>query len=93
MTFQGNTSKALGDISKRPNTRSRSRKFYSFEDVPHFEVAKNIWEQISSPPKSGIVIKENLVIDEHNSSSERLNEEGPLPNIMSIIDWHGYKQK
>ena len=82
MTSQGNTFKALGDINKRPNTRSHSREFHSYEDMPPFEVAKNIWEQISSPPKCGIVIKENIVIEEHNSSSERPNEEVPHPNIM-----------
>ncbi|TYK10708.1 ty3-gypsy retrotransposon protein [Cucumis melo var. makuwa] len=67
MTSQGNTSKALSDIGKRPNTRSRSREIQSSEDMPPFEVAKNIWEQISKPPKGGIVIKENPAIDEHNS--------------------------
>ncbi|KAA0025450.1 ty3-gypsy retrotransposon protein [Cucumis melo var. makuwa] len=85
MTSQGNTSKALSDIGKRPNTRSRSREIQSSEDMPLFEVAKNIWEQISKPPKSGIVIKENLAIDEHNSLPERSNEEMPQPNIMSVI--------
>ncbi|KAA0060608.1 ty3-gypsy retrotransposon protein [Cucumis melo var. makuwa] len=85
MTSQGNTSKALSDIGKRPNTRSRSREIQSSEDMPPFEVAKNIWEQISKPPKGGIVIKENPAIDEHNSLSERSNEEVPQPNIMSIM--------
>ncbi|KAA0031754.1 ty3-gypsy retrotransposon protein [Cucumis melo var. makuwa] len=85
MTSQGNTSKALSDIGKRPNTRSRSREIQSSEDMPPFDVAKNIWEQISKPPKGGIVIKENPAIDEHNSLSERSNEEVPQPNIMSIM--------
>ncbi|KAA0039052.1 ty3-gypsy retrotransposon protein [Cucumis melo var. makuwa] len=53
--------------------------------MPPFKVPKNIWEQFSKPPKGGIVIKENPVIDEHNSSSERSNEETPHPNIMSVI--------
>ncbi|TYK07338.1 ty3-gypsy retrotransposon protein [Cucumis melo var. makuwa] len=85
MTSQGNTSKALSDIGKRPNTRSRSRKIQSCEDTPHFEVAKNIWEQISKPPKGGIVIKENPTIDEHNSSFEHSSEEMPHLNIMSVM--------
>ncbi|KAA0048375.1 retrotransposon protein putative ty3-gypsy sub-class [Cucumis melo var. makuwa] len=85
MTSQGNTSKALGDIGKRPNTRSRSREIQSSEDMPPFEVAKNIWEQISKPPKDGIIIKENPAIDEHNSLSDRSNEEAPQPNIMSVM--------
>ncbi|KAA0065378.1 ty3-gypsy retrotransposon protein [Cucumis melo var. makuwa] len=85
MTSQGNTSKALSDIGKWPNTRSRSREIQSSEDMPPFEVAKNIWEQISKPPKGGIVIKENPAIDEHNSLSERSNEEVPQPNIMSVM--------
>ncbi|KAA0060396.1 ty3-gypsy retrotransposon protein [Cucumis melo var. makuwa] len=85
MTSQGNTSKALSDIGKRPNTRNRSREIQSFEDMPHFEVAKNVWEQISKPPKGGIVIKENPTIDEHNSLSKHSNEEAPQPNIMSVI--------
>ncbi|KAA0055890.1 ty3-gypsy retrotransposon protein [Cucumis melo var. makuwa] len=85
MTYQGNTSKALSDISKRPNTRSRSREIQSSEDMPPFEVAKNIWEQISKPPKGGVVIKKNPTIDEHNSLSERSNEEAPQPNIMSVM--------
>ncbi|KAA0063775.1 ty3-gypsy retrotransposon protein [Cucumis melo var. makuwa] len=50
-----------------------------------FEVAKNIWEQISKPPKGRIVIKENPTIDEHNSSSECSNEEVLHPNIMSVM--------
>ncbi|KAA0041621.1 retrotransposon gag protein [Cucumis melo var. makuwa] len=37
MTSQGNTSKALSDIGKRPNTRSRSREIQSSEDMPPFE--------------------------------------------------------
>ena len=85
MTSQGNTSKALSDIGKRPNTRSRSREIQSSEDMPPFDVAKNIWEQISKPPKGGIVIKENPAVDEHNSLSECSNEEVPQPNIMSVM--------
>ncbi|KAA0032448.1 ty3-gypsy retrotransposon protein [Cucumis melo var. makuwa] len=85
MTSQGNTSKALSDIGKRPNTHSRSREIQSFEDTPPFEVAKNIWEQISKPPKGGIVIKENPAIDEHYSSSKPSSEEMPHPNIMSVM--------
>ncbi|TYK05705.1 ty3-gypsy retrotransposon protein [Cucumis melo var. makuwa] len=38
MTSQGNTSKALSDIGKRPNTRSRSREIQSSKDMPPFEV-------------------------------------------------------
>ncbi|KAA0064216.1 retrotransposon gag protein [Cucumis melo var. makuwa] len=53
--------------------------------MPYFEVAKNIWEQISKPPKDGVVIKENLAIDKHNSLSERSNEEAPQQNIMSVM--------
>ncbi|KAA0033167.1 ty3-gypsy retrotransposon protein [Cucumis melo var. makuwa] len=85
MTSQGNTSKALSDIGKRPNTRSRSREIQSSEDMPPFEVAKNIWEKISKPPKGGIVIKENHAIDEHYSSSKPSSEEMPHPNIMSVM--------
>ncbi|KAA0059651.1 ty3-gypsy retrotransposon protein [Cucumis melo var. makuwa] len=85
MTSQGNTSKALSDIGKRPNTRSRSREIQSSEDMPSLEVAKNIWKQISKPPKGGIVIKENPAIDEHNSLSERSNEEALQPNIISVM--------
>ncbi|KAA0025793.1 ty3-gypsy retrotransposon protein [Cucumis melo var. makuwa] len=44
-----------------------------------------LWEQISKPPKGGIVIKENSMIDEHNLSFERSNEEVPHPNIMSVM--------
>ena len=50
-----------------------------------FEVAKNIWEQLFKPPKGGIIIKENIVIDEQISSYECLNEEIPHPNIMSVM--------
>ncbi|TYJ95930.1 ty3-gypsy retrotransposon protein [Cucumis melo var. makuwa] len=85
MTSHGNTSKPLSDISKRPNTRSCSRGTQSYEDMPPFQVAKNICEQFSKPPKSGIVIKENFVIDGHNLSSEHSSEEMPYPNIMSIM--------
>ncbi|TYK06432.1 uncharacterized protein E5676_scaffold163G001350 [Cucumis melo var. makuwa] len=53
--------------------------------MPPFEVAKNIWEQISKPLKGGVVIKENPAIDEHNSLSERSNEEVPQPNKMSVM--------
>ena len=31
------------------------------------------------------MIKENYLIDEYNSSSERPNEEVPHPNIMSVM--------
>ncbi|KAA0058531.1 ty3-gypsy retrotransposon protein [Cucumis melo var. makuwa] len=75
MTSQGNTSKALNDIGKWPNTHSRSREIQSSEDTTPFEVAKNIWEQISKLSKGGIVIKENPAIDEHNLSFECSNEE------------------
>ncbi|TYK16273.1 retrotransposon protein putative ty3-gypsy sub-class [Cucumis melo var. makuwa] len=51
MTSQGNTSKALSDIGKRPNTRSRSREIQSSEDMPPFEVAKNIWSKSLSHQK------------------------------------------
>ncbi|KAA0046294.1 ty3-gypsy retrotransposon protein [Cucumis melo var. makuwa] len=85
MTSQGNTSKVLSDIGKRPDTRSCLRKIQSSEDMPPFEVAKNIWEQISKPPKGEIIIKENLAINEHNLSSERSNEKVPRPNIMSVM--------
>ncbi|TYK22608.1 gag-pol polyprotein [Cucumis melo var. makuwa] len=74
MTSKGNTSKALSDFSKRPNTRSHSRKTQSSEDIPPFEVANNIWEQMSKPPKDGIVTKENFVIDDNNLSSEHSND-------------------
>ncbi|TYK15843.1 ty3-gypsy retrotransposon protein [Cucumis melo var. makuwa] len=67
MTSQGNTSKTLSDINKQPNTCCHSREIRSSENTPSFEVAKNIWEQISKAPKGGIVIKENPVLDEHNS--------------------------
>ena len=50
-----------------------------------FEVAKDIWEQMSKPPKGGIVTKKNLVIGEHNSSSKRSNKEMHHPNIMSAM--------
>ncbi|KAA0050270.1 ty3-gypsy retrotransposon protein [Cucumis melo var. makuwa] len=77
MISQDNTSKALSDIGKWLNTRNCLREIQSSEDTPPFEVVKNIWEQISKSPKGGIVVKENLAIDEHNSSFERLNEEMP----------------
>ncbi|KAA0063235.1 ty3-gypsy retrotransposon protein [Cucumis melo var. makuwa] len=85
MTSQSNTSKALSDISKRPKTHSRSRETQSYKDMPPFEVANNIWEQFSKQPKGGIIIKENLVINKHNSSFELSNEETPHPNIMSVM--------
>ena len=50
-----------------------------------FEVAKNIWKQLSKSPKGGIIIKENNVNDEKISSSECSNEEMPHPNIMSVM--------
>ncbi|KAA0052357.1 retrotransposon protein putative ty3-gypsy sub-class [Cucumis melo var. makuwa] len=37
MTSQDNTSKAIRDISKRPNTRSRLRKTQPSKDMPPFE--------------------------------------------------------
>ncbi|KAA0068081.1 ty3-gypsy retrotransposon protein [Cucumis melo var. makuwa] len=85
MTSKGNTSKALNDISMRPNTRSCLRETQSYEDMPPFGVAKNIWEQLSKPPKGGIIIKENHVIDEHNSFSKYSSERTPRPNIMSVM--------
>ena len=53
--------------------------------MPSFEAAKNIWEQLSKPPKGGIIVEENPVIDEQISSCERSNEKMPHPNIMSIM--------
>ncbi|KAA0054002.1 ty3-gypsy retrotransposon protein [Cucumis melo var. makuwa] len=85
MTSESNTSKALSDISKRPNTRNRSRETQSYENMPPFEVAKNIWKQFSKPPKGEILIKENSVIDKHNSSFEHLSEEIPHPNITFVM--------
>ncbi|KAA0051086.1 ty3-gypsy retrotransposon protein [Cucumis melo var. makuwa] len=85
MTSKGNTSKALSDITKRPNTRSHSREIQLAEEMPPFEVAKNIWEQLFKPPKDEITIKENLVIDEHGSSFESSNEEMSHQNIMLVM--------
>ncbi|KAA0039119.1 ty3-gypsy retrotransposon protein [Cucumis melo var. makuwa] len=85
MTSQGNTFKALSDINKRPNTRSRSRETQPYEDMPPFKAAKNIWEQFSKPPKGRIVIKENPVIHKHNSSSKNSSKETHQPNIMSVM--------
>ncbi|KAA0053080.1 retrotransposon protein putative ty3-gypsy sub-class [Cucumis melo var. makuwa] len=88
MTSQGNTSKALSDISKRPNTRSHLRNIQSFEDMPPFQVAKNIWEQISKPPKRGIGIKprtfEELATKAHDmdlSIANRGNNNLLVPKI------------
>ena len=85
MTSKGNTSKAPSDIDKQPNTRSHSRETQSSEEMSSFEVTKNIWEQLSKPPKGGIIIKENSGIDEQMFSRERSNEEIPHPNIMSVM--------
>ena len=85
MTSQGNTSKAPSDIDKQPNTRGHSRETQSSEEMSSFEAAKNIWEQLSKPPKSGIIFKENPLIDEQISSCERSNEEMPHPNIMPVM--------
>ncbi|KAA0035918.1 ty3-gypsy retrotransposon protein [Cucumis melo var. makuwa] len=85
MTSQGNTSKAMSDISMWPNTHSRSRETQSYEDMSPSDVAKIIWKQLSKPPKCGIIIKENPMIDEHNSSSKHSSEEMPHPNIMSVM--------
>ena len=85
MTSQGNTFKAPSDISKQPNTRSRSRETQSSEKISSFEVTKNIWEQLSKPSKGGIIIKENPAIDEQIFSCERLNEETPHLNIMLVM--------
>ena len=40
---------------------------------------------MSKPPKDGIVIKENIVIDERNSSFEHPNKEIPHLNIISVM--------
>ncbi|KAA0066364.1 ty3-gypsy retrotransposon protein [Cucumis melo var. makuwa] len=85
MTLKGNTSKALSDISKRRNTCNRSRETQSYEDMAPFEVAKNVWEQLSRQLQGEIVIKENPAIDKHNLSFEHLTEETPHPNIMSAM--------
>ncbi|KAA0037550.1 ty3-gypsy retrotransposon protein [Cucumis melo var. makuwa] len=85
MTSKGNTFKALSNINMRPNIRSCSSETQSYEDMPPFDVAKNIWEQLSKPPKNGIIIKENSVIDEHNFPSDHSSKEIPQPNIMSVM--------
>ena len=85
MTSQGNTFKAPSAIGKQPNSRGRSRETQSSEEMSSFEAAKNIWEQLSKPPKGGIIIKENPLIDEQISSCERSNEEMPHQNIMSVM--------
>ena len=85
MTSHDNTSKAPSDIDKQPNTRNPSRETQSYEEMPSSEVAKNNWEQLSKPPKCGIIIKENVVINEQISSCKRSNEEMPHPNIMLVM--------
>ena len=60
-------------------------KTQSYEDMPPFKVTKNIWKQLSKSSKGGLVIKENLVINEHNSSSDRSSKEMPHLNIMSFM--------
>ncbi|TYK06211.1 ty3-gypsy retrotransposon protein [Cucumis melo var. makuwa] len=55
MTSKDNTSKALSNISKRPNTRNHSKKTQSSKFMPPFEITKNISvvdEQISSSKHS-----------------------------------------
>ena len=85
MTLEGNTSKTLRDISKWPNTHSRFRETQLYEDMPPFDIAKNIWKQMLKLPKGEIIIKENPMIDEQNSSSEHSREETPHTNIMSVV--------
>ena len=85
VTSKGKTSKTLSDISSRLDTCSRSKETQSYDDIPPFEVSMNSWEQLSKPPKGGIIIKDNLVIDEHILSFERSSEETPHPNIMSVM--------
>ena len=85
MTFQDNTSKVPSDIGKQPNTCSRSREIQSSEEMPSFEIVKKIWKQLAKPPKGGIIIKENPMIEEQISSSEHSNEKMPHLNIMSVM--------
>ncbi|TYK13602.1 ty3-gypsy retrotransposon protein [Cucumis melo var. makuwa] len=66
-------------------TQVFSRETQPYEDMPSFEVTKNIWEQLLKPPKGGIVIKENPMIDKHNLSSKHSSEEMLHPNIMSVM--------
>ncbi|KAA0051517.1 ty3-gypsy retrotransposon protein [Cucumis melo var. makuwa] len=84
MTSQGNTSKVLSDIGKRPNTHSRSREIQSFEDTPPFEVAKNIWEQISKPPK--------VMETDVDTSENRLAElEKKVNMLMKVVEERDYE--
>ncbi|KAA0051786.1 ty3-gypsy retrotransposon protein [Cucumis melo var. makuwa] len=94
MMSKGNTSKALSDINKQPNTRSHSRENQSFEDMPPFEVAKNIWEQLSKPLKGGIIIKENPVINKHSLSFEMLKMtklEKKVNMLMKVVEERDYE--
>ena len=53
--------------------------------MPSFEIVKKIWKQLAKPPKGGIIIKENPMIEEQISSSEHSNEKMPHLNIMSVM--------
>ncbi|TYK00350.1 ty3-gypsy retrotransposon protein [Cucumis melo var. makuwa] len=84
MTSQGNTSKALSDINKRPNTCNRLRETQSYEDMPPFEVAKNIWKQFSKPPK--------VMVTDMDTSKDRMTElEKKINKLMKTIEERDYE--
>ncbi|KAA0055871.1 ty3-gypsy retrotransposon protein [Cucumis melo var. makuwa] len=65
MTSQGNTSKALSDIDKRPNTRSHLRKVQSSEDMPPFERSNN------EVPQPNIM---SVMVTDVDTSEDRMTE-------------------
>ncbi|TYK22893.1 ty3-gypsy retrotransposon protein [Cucumis melo var. makuwa] len=62
MISEGNTSKALSDISKRPNTHSRSREIQSSEDMPPFKFQRIFGNKSPSHQKGPAAWKAHLFL-------------------------------
>ncbi|KAA0056499.1 ty3-gypsy retrotransposon protein [Cucumis melo var. makuwa] len=77
MTSQGNTSKALSDIGKRPNTRSRSREIQSSEDMPPFDRSN---EKASQPN-----IMSAMVTDVDTSEDRMVELEKKVNTLMKAV--------
>ncbi|KAA0061094.1 ty3-gypsy retrotransposon protein [Cucumis melo var. makuwa] len=78
MTFQGNTSKALSDIGKRPNTRNRSREIQSSEDMSPFERSNE------EAPQPNIMA---VMVTDVDTSEDRMTElEKKVNMLMKAVE-------
>ena len=79
MASKRNTS-STGDAASRPITRSLA-KGVQHDELPPFEIARNVWEQMNKSPKAPAIEDSALLKRGLDQSDEELQD----PAIMSVM--------